>query len=79
MLMDGSIISLTEAGHLETTAGQVQSPEEHRQKNMSVIKLYTILLQSKICCIFQKRCISSNGSDSVLIIFYIHGKILFLR
>ncbi len=64
MLMDGRIISLTEAGHQETTAGQVQSPEEHLQKN----RLYTILLQSKMCCIFQQRYISSNA---VLIIFYI--------
>lgn len=65
MLMDGRIISLTEAGHLETTAGQVQSPEEHRQKIMFVIKLYTILLQSKICCVFQQHGISLTGFNSV--------------
>lgn len=77
MLMDGSIISLTEAGHPETTVGQVQSPEEHLQKNMFVITLYTILLQSTICCIFQQQYISSNGSNAVLIIFYILGNTAF--
>ncbi len=51
MLMDGRIISLTEAGHQETTAGQVQSPEEHLQKN----RLYTILLQ---CVLFFNNNIS---------------------
>lgn len=79
MLMDGSIISLTEAGHLETTTGQVQSPEEHLPKNMFVIKLYTILLYSKMCCIFQKQNTSSNGSNAVLIIFYILGNTVFQR